>query len=262
MDSLLTGSRLQTVKALFNGDVDQAAKAVHVMLSQPMAKQLMAVGDTGVGAVTPAAGAEDAVQQSALAPDSTGTRTLQAGASASSHAAAASGAAAAPGEDPLHESSRTAIRGAAELVGGGVASGEEALPAQSQLSPEQLSELLWELLDVWHDVLQQQQEQHYCEQQLRKDQQELQEALLQIGIDPQDAQEEARKTAEKRAQQRVVIGVAEKLGRKHERRWWRQQELPAVFGSSSEDADLQLECVSAAAGKLVEKVAGGLSSAC
>jgi hypothetical protein len=258
MDSLLTGSRLQTVKALFNGDVDQAAKAVSIMLSQPKAKQLMAGSDPAVSAVALGAGAEGAGQRSASGPDSSGTGALQPGASAVSHAvaAAASGAAAAPGEDPLQDSSSAALQAATGPEAAADASGEEALQAQSQLSPEQLSELLWELLDVWHDVLQQQQEQHQREQQLQRDQQELQEALLQIGMDPQKAQEEARKTAEKRAQQQVVSG-AEKLGGKHERRWWRQQcELPAVFGSSSEEADLQLECVSAAAGELVEKLAG------
>lgn len=259
MDSLITGTRLQTVKALFNGDTDQAAKAVSIMLSQPKAKQLMTAGDPAVSAAAPEAGAEGTGQHSASGPDSTGngawTPQLHPDASADSHAVAASGDAAASGEEPLQDSSSAAVQQAAGPEAAADATGEEALRMQSQLSPEQLSELLWELLDVWHDVLEQQQEQHQREQQLLKDEQELQEALLQIGMDPQEAQEEARKTAEKRAQQQVLGGVG-KLGGKPEKRWWRQQELPAVFGSSSEEADLQLECVSAAAGELVEKLAG------
>ena len=177
-------------------------------------------------------------------------------------------AAAAAATDTVSDES-TVDEAAGQGAGLGAEPESQLSPEQlspQQLSPEQLSKVLLDLFDVWHTVLTQQQQAHKREQQRVRYQQECEEALLQTGMDPLAAQEEARQTAERRAQQQEEESRASagKAGGKDGSLWWRQQELPAVFGSSSEEASMQLECVSAAAGELVEKLAGkqGVLSVC
>jgi type II secretory pathway component PulJ len=105
---------------------------------------------------------------------------------------------------------------------------------------------------MWHDVLSQHTHAHQVQQQREQLQQELEASMLQLGRDPTEAHAEASSTAEKLALQMCEQGDARDEGR-----WWRQQELPAVFGSSSEEAAAQLDVVAQAAGEFVERLAGG-----
>lgn len=288
MEGLLEGSRLQSLKALFNNDVEHAASVVQVLLSRRQSKQLMSdrpaaealaewhagAGADGVDGVV--AGAFSSVPPPPPPPPA----HVLGGADGASEFLPGTGVMPPPPPSSSRSffppppfatavdgsSAGTAAAPAAQDVSGMQGSDAALLPVSPQLkvgaadaaslSQEQLTELLWELLDVWHDMLDQQQQEHEREQRRRQEQQELEGALLQIGLDPKDAQEEAKRTVETRAKQQQLEAGVEGLGHKAENRWWRQQELPAVFGSSSEDAGLQLEWVSTAAGELVEKLAG------
>jgi hypothetical protein len=286
-EMLADGQGLWSLKALFGESVEDAAKAVQALLKDKnVVKRLLnapgtadganaadgeAAGDGRFAAVEAGQlkgppGLEGHVPQqqegssAVLAPPPPPAAADMVSDESTAGDAAGQGAGAAAGVEvdgvaqPIMSlARREAERVGRHPVGLGAAS-------QSQLSPKQLSKVLLDLFDVWHAVLTQQQQAHEREQQRVRYQQECEEALLQTGMDLLAAQEEARQTAERRAQQQEeesrASATAGKAAGKDGSLWWRQQELPAVFGSSSEEASMQLECVSAAAGELVEKLAG------
>jgi hypothetical protein len=289
---LAEGGKLQAVKALFGGDAEQAYKAVQLLLRNKNVFVRLMTGEPGGGdgGTEAAEAARQGSDLSEVLEDAlclpSAASVLQQGSSAAptpppptaasvvsdelaAGEAAGVGSAGRPKPDVLVPlSALPRVQQVAALTAeraGGQPTGLGADP-QSQLSPEQLSKVLLDLFDVWHAVLTQQQQAHEREQQRMRYQQECEEALLQTGMDPLAAEEEARQTAERRAQQQEEESRASagKDGGKDGSLWWRQQELPAVFGSSGEEASMQLECVSAAAGELVEKLAGkqGVLSVC
>jgi hypothetical protein len=264
MDSLLGGSRFKSVKTLFSGDVAQAAKALSSLCSQKMSQQLMAGEAPSESAAAATEVHSDDMQSSSIDFDLWPRHSTSQPATA--HAAAAAAGAAAPQSTGSTDRARHGQSTAADIADS--AAGLAGSPANAarlamqppppppqpapELSPVQLSGLLCDLLDVWHDVLGQHTHAHQLQQQREQLEQELEATMLQLGYDPADARAEVSKTADKRALQ-----MCEQQGAEEESRWWRQQELPAVFGSSSQEAATQLEVVAQAAGELVERLAGG-----
>jgi len=277
MEHMLQGSCLQSLKQLFNGDVQQAAKAVGALLARPLSMQLMQTA--GTAAAPASEGMADAAEATAASldaaalhalppppppPSSGGGESLLDACGLLSHpprlqpAAANKAAGALVGSDDNTPASAVALEpdtAASSPRESTTSSSSGSLPVSvPELAPEQLSELLWTLLDAWHDVLWRQQQRRRIERERLEEQREHEELMLQIGMDPDDARQEARLAAEKRAKQQA--GTQQLDDGRLEARWWRQQPLPPVFGSSSEEAALQLNAVSSAAGELVNSLAG------
>jgi hypothetical protein len=251
VERLLGGSCFKSVKALFSGDVAQAAKALSSLCSQKVSQQLM-TGEAPSDSAAAAAAAEEVHSDD-----------LQSCSADFEQVPAPPGLLWPPPPPPppgLHpaqppppgvQPAQPPPPPAAEAEAAAAATEEEEDPAP-ELSPVQLSGLLCDLLDMWHDVLSQHTHAHQVQQQREQLQQELEASMLQLGRDPTEAHAEASSTAEKLALQMCEQGDARDEGR-----WWRQQELPAVFGSSSEEAAAQLDVVAQAAGEFVERLAGG-----
>lgn len=299
MQALLQGSRLQSLKALFDGDEQLAAKTVAALLSQPLSLRLMQADEqqqaaeaaaaepaadvsltVGTGFFVPGSISSDAETPTARAvngapaptPPPRGPAAAAFAAAAAVPpppppprvpAAAAADAAAAGGAVPAPPSqAQNAGEGDDDATSSSSRAEIVLLPA-SQLSPEQLSELLWSLLDNCHFTLQHQQQHLQHEQRRIQDQQQLEELMMQTGMDPEAAREAAQQAAAERAAQQQSEeggggppGLGPAAAAAQEARWWRKKQLPSVFGASSEEAAVQLHAVSATAGHLVEQLAG------
>lgn len=286
MEHMLQGSCLQSLKQLFSGDVQQAAKAVNNLLVEPLSMQLMQAAGT---AAEPASqGLADAAEATTASLHAAGLRALPPAPPRPSscgqslldacglpshlcglqQVAASKAAEALVGNDDNTPAPAEALNQDAAVFSPResiTSSSSSGLPVSvPELAPDQLSELLWTPLDAWHDVLWHQQQQRRIERERLEEQREHEELMLQIGMDPEEARQEARLAAEKRAkQQAALMADTQQLddGRL-EARWWRQQPLPPVFGSSSKEAALQLSAVSSAAGELVNSLAGTWLSSC